>query len=179
MSPATRKALIATLLALPACGTEPSSRGAAKVADGWHDFEGSWTAAGSVRSIALGSGRQASLADLRGTLQLAGASRPAVGFRGDAIALTDSESGMVGRAAWTDERGDQVFSELRGGGPAKGSHVTGTIVGGTGRYAGATGNYEFTWQYVLAAEDGTVQGRAVGLKGRVHVADAEARDKAR
>lgn len=179
MSPAIRNVLMFTLLALAACGTEPSSRGAAKGADGWHDFEGSWTAAGSVHTIPLGTGRQASLADLRGTLQLAGASRPAVGFRGDAIALTDSESGMVGRAAWTDERGDQVFSELRGGGPSKGSHVTGTFIGGTGRYAGATGNYEFTWQYVLAAEDGTVQGRAVGLKGRVRVATGDAADKAR
>ena len=178
MSRLIRMTLLAAPLALAACGTETSSRGAGATAGGWHEFEGSWTAAGSVRSIGLGSGRQASLADLRGTLQLAGPSRPAVGFRGDAIALSDSESGMVGRAAWTDEHGDQVFSELRGGGPAKGSHVTGTIVGGTGRYAGATGNYEFTWQYVLAAEDGTVQGRAVGLKGRVRSA-AESGDKGR
>ena len=164
-------------LALVACGTGTPSGRPAATAGGWHEFEGSWNAAGSVRSLALGGGRQASLAELRGTLALAGASRPAVGFRGDAIALSDSESGMVGRAAWTDEHGDQVFSELRGGGPAKGSHVTGTFIGGTGRYAGATGNYEFTWQYVLAAEDGTVQGRAVGLKGRVRV--GEAGDKAR
>ena len=179
MSRSSRIALLAAPLALAACGIESSSRATGTTADGWHDFEGSWTAAGSVHSIGLGTGRQASLADLRGTLQLAGASRPGLGFRGDAIALTDSESGMVGRAAWTDERGDQVFSELRGGGPAKGSHVSGTFIGGTGRYAGATGHYEFTWQYVMAAEDGTVQGRAVGLKGRVHVGAADASDKAR
>lgn len=178
MSRLVRMALVAAPFALVACSNETSSRGAAATADGWHDFEGSWSAAGSVHSIGLGTGRQASLAELRGTLELAGASRPAVGFRGDAVALTDSESGMVGRAAWTDEHGDQVFSELRGGGPAKGSHVTGTFIGGTGRYAGARGSYEFTWQYVLAAEDGTVQGRAVGLKGRVHVG-ADAGDKAR
>ena len=98
---------------------------------------------------------------------LSGPSRPGIGFRGDAIAFTDTVSGMVGRAVWTDERGDQVFSELRGGGPEKGSRVSGTFIGGTGRYAGATGTYEFTWQSVIAAEDGTVQGQAVGLAGRV------------
>ena len=179
MSPVIRNAILPALLALAACGAQQSSRSTVKSSDGWHDFEGSWTAAGSVHTIALGNGRQASLADLRGTLQLAGTSRPAVGFRGDAIALSDSASGMVGRASWTDEHGDQVFSELRGGGPAKGSHVTGTFIGGTGRYAGATGTYEFTWQYVLAAEDGTVQGRAVGLKGRVHVGADGAANKAR
>lgn len=179
MSQAFRYALLVAALDLAACGTGPSPTAAAEATDGWHDFEGSWTAAGSVRVIPLGGSRQASLADLRGTLELAGPSRPALGFRGDAIALSDSESGMVGRAAWTDEHGDQVFSEIRGGGPSKGSHVSGTFIGGTGRYAGATGNYEFTWQYVLAAEDGTVQGRAVGLKGRVRVGAGDDASKAR
>lgn len=179
MSQATKHASIIAALALAACGAGPSPNAGAKATDGWHAFEGSWTAAGSVRTIALGGSRQASLADLRGTLELAGPSRPALGFRGDAIALADNVSGMVGRAAWTDEHGDQVFSEIRGGGPSKGSHVSGTFIGGTGRYAGATGNYEFTWQYVLAAEDGTVQGRAVGLKGRVRVGAGDDASKAR
>ncbi len=70
---------------------------------------------------------------------------------------------------WTDEHGDQAWSEFRGDGTATGARITGTFVGGTGRYAGATGTYEFTWQYVLEAEDGTVQGRAVGLAGRVRL----------
>jgi hypothetical protein len=157
---------IAFALVLCACA-EPSSPALAPQAGGWHEFQGSWSASGTVRTLALGGAHTASLADLRGTLVLAGPSRPGIGFRGDAIAFSDSGSGMVGRAVWTDERGDQVFSELRGGGPAKGSRVSGTFIGGTGRYAGATGSYEFTWQYVIAAEDGTVQGRAVGLAGRV------------
>ena len=165
---APQLALGAILFALASCTGEPGARGPGGDA-AWHEFQGSWSASGSVRTLSLGERRLASLADLRGTLVLAGPSRPAVGFRGDAIALSDNETGMVGRAVWTDERGDQVFSELHGGGPAKGSHVNGTFVGGTGRYAGATGEYEFTWQYVLAAEDGTVQGRAADLKGRVRV----------
>jgi hypothetical protein len=60
-----------------------------------------------------------------------------------------------------------VFSELHGEGTAEKNHITGTILSGTGRYAGATGTYEFSWLRLLEAEDGTVQGRAVDLKGRV------------
>jgi hypothetical protein len=90
-----------------------------------------------------------------------------VGFSGEVVALTDTASGVIGHAAWTDEHGDQVFSDLRGEGTAKGNRITGSFTGGTGRYAGATGAYEFSWQYVLESEDGTVQGRAIGLKGRV------------
>lgn len=159
---------IAALLSLAACGRAPQPA-APSAAEGWREFQGSWTAAGSRHTISLGGDRRASVVDLTGSLLLAGPSRPGVGFRGDVIALNDSASGMVGRAAWTDENGDRVFSELRGEGTATGNHITGTFVGGTGRYAGATGTYEFAWQYVLQAEDGTVQGRAVGLTGRIHV----------
>ena len=91
------------------------------------------------------------------------------GFRADVLALSDSATGLVGRAVWTDDKGDQVYSELRGDGTAARNRIEGTFLGGTGRYAGATGTYEFSWQYLIESEDGTVQGRATGLKGRVRV----------
>jgi len=100
---------------------------------------------------------------------LAGASRPGVGFRAEAVVLNDSATGMVGRSVWTDERGDQVYSELKGEGTATGSRIAGTFLGGTGRYAGASGTFEFSWRFVLESEDGVVQGQSVGLKGRVRI----------
>lgn len=119
--------------------------------------------------IPLGGERRASLLALKGSLVLAGPSRPGVGFQAEVIAMGDTVTGLVGRAVWTDEKGDQAFSELRGEGTAAKNRIEGTFVGGTGRYAGAAGGYEFSWQYVLEAEDGTVQGRATGLKGRVRL----------
>lgn len=98
---------------------------------------------------------------------LAGPGRPGIGFRSEVIALVDSATGLLGRSVWTDERGDQVFSELKGEGTAAQNRIEGTILGGTGRYAGATGTYQFSWQSVIEAEDGSIQGRAVELKGRV------------
>jgi hypothetical protein len=133
----------------------------------WREFEGSWNAAGTRHSIPLGAGRKGSIIDLRGTMLLVGAGRPGLGFRSEVIALVDSKTGLVGRSVWTDERGDQVFSELTGEGTAAKNHIAGTILGGTGRYAGAIGSYEFSWQFVIESEDGSIQGRAVGLKGRV------------
>ena len=98
-----------------------------------------------------------------------GAARPAVGFRAEAIVLNDSATGMVGRSVWTDEHGDQVYSELRGEGTATGNTIVGTFIGGTGRYSGATGIYGFSWRFVLESEDGEVQGQSIGLQGRVRV----------
>ncbi len=97
---------------------------------------------------------------------LAGPARPGVGFRAEVIALVDSETGLVGRGVWTDERGDQVFSELKGQGTAAQNRISGTLLGGTGRYVGVTGSYEFSWKFVIEGEDGSIQGQAVGLKGR-------------
>jgi hypothetical protein len=79
---------------------------------------------------------------------------------------------MQGQCVWTDERGDKVYSELKGELVATGNHIVGTFLGGTGRYAGITGEYSFQWLYVLESEDGTVSGRAVDLKGRALLGSA-------
>ena len=165
---------LSALLALSACSPAPPPAASAPAQGEWREFEGTWTAAGSRHVIRLGADRQASVASLSGTLLLSGASRPGVGFRAEAVVLNDSATGMVGRSVWTDERGEQVISELRGEGTATGNRITGNIVGGTGRYAGATGTYEFSWRFVLETEDGTTQGQSVGLKGRVRAGAAPA-----
>lgn len=162
---------LAGFLLLTACGC--ASKSAPVQADNdWHEFEGTWTAAGSRYILQLGSDRQTSIANFEGTLLLAGPGRPGVGFRAEAIVLNDTVTGMVGRVVWTDEHGDQVWSELRGEGTKSSNKIVGTFVGGTGRYSGATGTYEFSWRFLLENEDGNVQGESSGLRGRVRVGSA-------
>jgi hypothetical protein len=156
----------ALMAVLVACGEKPNPTESLP-ADAWHAFEGSWTASGTRHTLNLGSDHQASIVSVKGTMLLSGAARPGVGFRAEAIAFYDDVHGLVGRAVWTDERGDQVFSELKGEKVITGNRITGTISGGTGRYDGAAGEYGFQWQYVMEAEEGTIQGRAIGLKGRI------------
>jgi hypothetical protein len=159
--------VVAIALAASACGAPTESPKPAAASGEWRAFEGSWNAAGTRHTIPLGADRRGSIIDLRGTMLLTGPERPDVGFLSEAIALVDSETGLVGRSVWTDDRGDQIFSDLKGEGTAARNRIAGTFLGGTGRYAGATGSYEFSWQSVTEAEDGSIQGRAVELKGRV------------
>ncbi len=161
-------------LAVVACGSTVEPPKPATASAEWREFEGSWNATGSRRTIFIGAERKASIVNLEGTMLLVGAGRPGVGFRAEVIALVDSNTGLVGRSVWTDEHGDQVFSELNGEGTAERNHVTGTILGGTGRYAHAIGSYEFSWQFVIESEDGSIQGRAAGLRGRVRPGQANA-----
>ena len=130
-------------------------------------FEGTWSASGSRHTLELERGHKASILILTGSLLLTGERGLGVGFQGEAIGFSDSLTGGTGQCVWTDERGDKVFSQLRGQPFGTGSHVTATITGGTGRWEGLTGEYELRWQYVIEGDDGTITGRAVGLKGRV------------
>ena len=163
------------LLAIVAHSPSGAAQGTTSAEGGWREFSGSMNLTGRRRIIEMGSERRAAIVQLSGTLLLSGPQRPGVGFGAEVLALNDSSSGLVGRALWTDEHGDQMWSELKGQGTATGNHIDGTITGGTGRYKGAEGTYELSWQYVIEAEDGTVQGRAVGLKGRVRAASRAAK----
>lgn len=163
----------AALLVALTCAPLSTWSQATSGADEWREFEGKWTAVGQRQAVPLGGDRKASIADFNGSLVLSGPSRPAVGFRAEAIVLNDSLTGLVGRAVWTDERGDQLFSELRGESKGTGNRLYGTFLGGSGRYTGATGSYEFSWRFLIETEDGTVQGQSMDLKGRVRAGPPE------
>jgi hypothetical protein len=88
------------------------------------------------------------------------------GFLIEVIGFSDGLRGGTGWSVWTDSNGDQVFGEIHGEPIITGSRVTGTLLGGTGRYADVTGEYEYEWVYVYNTKDGTFQGRITGLRGR-------------
>ena len=165
-------ALLILAFAVTACRQATESARPPEWPGEWLEFEGSWNAVGSRRTISLGPERRGSILDLSGTMLLAGPKRPGVGFRSEVIALVDSATGLQGRSIWTDERGDHMFSEVQGEGTAARNRIRGKFLGGTGRYAGATGSYEFSWEWVIQAEDGAIQGRAIDLKGRVRAGPA-------
>ena len=164
--------MLAALLATAACGQSGDPTTQTPPLDAWHAFEGTWTAAGTRRTLQLGAAHRAAVFELTGSLLLTGAQRPAVGFKAQAIGFSDSRAGMQGRCVWTDERGDMVYSELKGEWVGSGNHIAGRFIGGTGRYASVTGDYSFQWQYVIDTEDGEVSGRVVDLKGRARFGQA-------
>jgi hypothetical protein len=139
----------------------------------WRSFEGTWTAAGDRRSIEAGAEQRASIVDLSGSVLLsAGKPGLGVGFQARVVAYADGTAYGIGRAVWTDERGDRIFSELHGAPVAAGRHLFGTITGGTGRWAGIEGEYRLEWSWVVETDEGRVQGRTVSLRGRARIAGA-------
>ena len=162
---------LVVMVGVAACGKEPPRTERPPTGDGWHAFVGSWTASGTRHTLPLGGDHRASIVNVSGSMLLGGERSMGVGFLAEVIGLSDDVQGLVGYAVWTDERGDRVFSALKGQKVGTGNRITGTITGGTGRYDGVAGDYEFQWQYVIEAEEGTVQGRAIDLKGRFRRSD--------
>jgi hypothetical protein len=154
------------LLAAGALVAAPRAQAPPPAAEEWRSFEAAWSATGHRQTMPTGGGRDAAIVRLSGSVVLTAGSGLGRGFRGEIIGFDDGRALAVGRWLWTDERGDRIFGEMRGEPVQTGRRFMGTITGGTGRYAGITGSYAFTWHSVVAAEDGVVQGRTVGLKGR-------------
>jgi hypothetical protein len=142
-------------------------------AEAWRAFEGTWSASGRRESVPVENGAAAAVVEVSGAVVLTSGEGLGRGFRGQAIGFDDGQGLSLGRCVWTDEKGDRLFSRLRGESVESGRRFTGTITGGTGRYAGLEGDYSFTWQYVLPADEtGAIQGRAVGLSGRLRRASS-------
>lgn len=137
-------------------------------ADDWHPFDGGWSATGVRQTLPTESGR-AAIIHVSGAILLSAGSAGA-GFSAEAIGFDDGDT-ATGRAVWIDSRGDRVFSTLRGGPLETGRHINGIFTGGTGRWAGAEGDYSLTWQYVVHDGD-VVQGRAGDLVGRIRIRQA-------
>ena len=156
----------APLLFVVACGQPTVRAPEAQAPGGWHTFEGTWSASGTRQTVNLETNHRSSIFDLTGSLLLTGDRGLGVGFQAKVIGFSDSLAGMQGRSVWTDENGDKVYSELKGEWVGTGNRIVGTFLGGTGRFAGITGEYSFQWEYVVESEDGAVSGRAVNLKGR-------------
>jgi len=134
--------------------------------DEWRAFQGSWSAVGRRHTLPIDAGRAAAVVQLSGAVVLTGGTGASFGFQGEAIGFDDAEGLSIGRAVWTDARGDRVFSVLKGEPLQTGRRIVGTIAGGTGAYADVTGEYELTWQYVVSGENDVVQGRSADLSGR-------------
>lgn len=169
---AARLALFAGLLLLvTSCGREEAAPILPASAGNQRNFSGTMTLSGSRQTLPFAGDGQAASFQLSGTALLAGEQRPALGYRAEIIGASNGVSGMRASSVWTDRNGERAFSELRAEETGPDRIVIGTFVGGTGRYAGITGEYRFTWQYMMNNEEGGVGARITDLQGWVRFAD--------
>jgi hypothetical protein len=168
MSPSRH--LGAALVASAFLGLVPGAPGQQPASDGWRSFTATWTLSGQRQVVATEAERPASIIHVTGPLTVTGGQGLGRGFLGEVIGFDDGGTLLAGRAVFTDERGDRVFSTLKAEPIGNGRRATGTITGGTGRFAGLEGTFSFAWQYVVGSESGEIDLRAVDVEGRTRTA---------
>ena len=160
-----RVVLIWGVLLVTACDSQTTPPQNGPKPDEVRTFTGTWTATGDRQTLQLGSGHQAVIFRLTGSLMLSGPQRPSRGFRAEIIGFSDTTIGMQGRSVWTDERDDKVFSTLRSDSTGPGKLIQASFLGRPGRYAGVSAEFSSRWQHLINNENGVVSGRVVDLKG--------------
>lgn len=157
-------ALMAVLL-MTGCDRQAATQSTDAVPGEVRTFTGRWSATGTRQTMHLEPGHHADIIRVSGSMLLKGKQRLRKGFKADLIGFADNKGSLVARSVWTDDRNDKVFSELHGDAKIPGQLIEGRFLGGTGPYAGVSGEYSFRWKRLIDSDNGTVSGRVEDLQG--------------
>jgi hypothetical protein len=133
------------------------------------EFKGTMIANGTRTPFSFGDGRQVFTFKLGGHVSLQTAIGKKKDYWSECIGLADSTTGVVGRCAWKDLDGPEIYLTIQSDRLQQGSQVTGTIVGGSGKLAGISGDLSFNWSSVITQTDAegivNVTGQTRNLSG--------------
>jgi hypothetical protein len=147
---------------------------AAEGAEDWRPFSATWALAGTRTTLPTEGARPAALVHASGTLVITKGETLGRGFFGDVIGFDDGAYVLVGRAVFTDERGEKVFATLKAQPLATGRTAAGTFTGGTGRWSGLEGDFTFSWKSVVESEGDEIHAFTVNVEGRARRAPPKA-----
>jgi hypothetical protein len=117
------------------------------------EFKGTMIANGTRTPFPFGDGRQVFTFRLGGHVSLQTPLGKKKDYWSECIGLADSITGVVGRCTWKDLDGPEIYLTIQSDKLQQGSQVTGTIVGGSGKFAGISGDLSFNWSSVITQTD--------------------------
>jgi len=132
------------------------------------EFKGNWIANGTRTPFPFGDDRQVFTFKISGHVSLQSSLARKKDYWSECVGLVDSVTGLTGRCVWKDLAGPEIYITVQSDRLQQGSLVTGTIVGGSGKLAGISGDMSFNWSSVISqTEDGvaTVTGETRNLGG--------------
>jgi hypothetical protein len=159
---------------LAAAGVAACLLAGAAAAEDSRPFSGTWTLAGTRILLPTGGERPAAVVHASGSLVITKGDVLGKGFLGELVAFDDGEDAVVGRAVFTDEKGDKVFVKLVAERLGVARHAAGTFTGGTGRFSGVSGSLSLSWKYIVAGGTDDFEALAVTVEGRIFRSSSEA-----
>jgi len=130
-------------------------------------FTGFWTVSGSVHVLERGDKVVATAGRLTGTVVGNTSQGTIPSFETDCVVFSDTRDKGIARCTWTGATGDQIYVDVTSDGPAGFGRARGEFVGGSGRFQGMTGGFQFEWNYSLGhGSDATLEGHTLEMSGR-------------
>jgi len=137
------------------------------------EFKGSMIANGTRTPFPFVEGRQVFTFKLGGHVSLQTAIGKKKDYWSECVGLADTTSGLVGRCVWKDLDGPEIYLTIQSDRLQQGSQVSGSIVGGSGKFAGISGDLSFNWSSVITQTDAdgivNVTGQTKNLGGSYRV----------
>jgi hypothetical protein len=137
------------------------------------EFNGSCVANGTRKLFPFSADRQVYTYRISGHVSLQTSLGKQKNFWSECVGLSDSVTGSVARCVWTDLSGPKIYITLQSDRLQTDSQVTGTIVGGTDRFKGISGDLSFDWTSVTFQEEAngesSVTGQTLNLSGRYQI----------
>lgn len=152
--------------ALLAAGVAACLLAGAAAAEEWRPFSATWALSGTRTSVPTEGARRAAVVHAAGSLVITKGETLGRGFLGELIGFDDGAYVLVGRAVFTDERGEKIFATLKAQPLATGRTASGTFTGGTGRWSGLEGDFTFAWKSVVESEGDEIHAFTVNVEGR-------------
>jgi len=132
------------------------------------EFSGSWVANGSREAFPFSPDREIYTFKFSGHVSLKNKLGEKKDYWSDCVGFSDSLSGAVARCVWNDLDGSQIYISLKSKPLHEGGKVTGTILGGSDRLQGISGNLSFVWSsFSFQKENGQsmIVGQTLDLTG--------------
>ena len=134
------------------------------------EFSGKWIANGVKEVFISNSDIQIYTFNFSGHVNLQSSLGKKNDYWAECIGLSDSATGATARCVWKDLDGSEIYLSLQSGAIQKDKRVTGTILGGSNKLEGISGELSYSWSSVSTQlnENGrktTITGQTLDLSG--------------
>ena len=134
------------------------------------EFSGKWIANGVKEVFISNSDIQIYTFNFSGHVNLQSSLGKKNDYWAECIGLSDSATGATARCVWKDLEGAEIYLSLQGSAIQTDKRVTGTILGGSNKLEGISGELSYSWSSVSTQlnENGrktTITGQTLDLSG--------------
>jgi len=132
------------------------------------EFNGTWVANGSRVEFPFSADREIYTFELSGNVSLKTTIGNKKHYWSECVGFSDTAIGVIARCVWNDLDGSEIYLSSKSKPLHEGARVVGTIIGGSDRLTGISGDLSFVWSSFATQKDAgksMIMGQTLDLSG--------------